>query len=63
MPKSIYLSDSVLHDIEDVKTFFSDFDYEPTDIGILSAAVKVYKEKLKEKKRQESIEKTETEQK
>jgi len=42
---------------------FRKSDYEPTDIGILSAAVKVYKEKLKEKKRQESIEKTETEQK
>jgi len=46
MPKSIYLNDAVLKQINDVKEFFSKVNYEPTDSGIISASLTVYKKML-----------------
>jgi len=47
MPKSIYLNDSVIEQIERINMFFGKFEYKPTDIGIISAALDVYEKKLK----------------
>jgi len=47
MPKSIYLNNSVIERIERINLFFSKLSYTPTDIGIISAALEVYENKLK----------------
>ena len=46
MPKSIYLNDSVIEQIERINLFFGKFEYKPSDIGIISAALEVYEKRL-----------------
>lgn len=57
MPKSIYLNDSVLEQIKNIKPYFSELGYVPDDTGIISAALNVYENFLKDKKNQEAIQK------
>jgi hypothetical protein len=46
MSKTLYLNDCVLKQIEELKETFRKINYEPTDIGIVSAALTAYKKML-----------------
>ena len=48
MPKSIYLNDPVIAQIKHIKECFGMLNYEPTDIGIITAALGVYEKHLRE---------------
>lgn len=59
MPKSIYLNDNVLEQLKNIKPYFSELGYIPDDTGIISAALNIYEDFLKDKKTLEAIKKSE----
>lgn len=56
MSKSIYINDECLNCIGLIKKCFGKLSYEPSDIGIITAALKVYYEKLKQEETKEKLE-------